>query len=69
MAEAWLRLRSGRGTSQDVTLLEHESAEHNYYVSHPGSTYSQAHAAANQIANWSIDRTPWTGEDYTEPWK
>jgi hypothetical protein len=69
MAEAWLRLRSGRGAPQDVTLLEHEFAEHNYYVSHPGVGYSEAHAAANKVANWSIDKPPPTGEDYTKAWK
>jgi hypothetical protein len=69
MAEAWLRVRSGRFTPQDVTLLEHELAEHNYYVSNPGSTYSEAHAAANQVANWSINKSPFTGEDYTQAWK
>jgi hypothetical protein len=69
MAEAWLRLRCGRGTPQDVTLLEHEFAEHNYYVSHPGVGYSEAHEAANKVANWSINRPPPAGEDYTKAWK
>ncbi len=69
MAEAWLRLRSGRGTPPDVMLLEHESAEHNYYVSHPGATYSEAHAAANQVADWSVDTWPASNEDYAKPWK
>ena len=31
MAEAWLRLRSGTHVPQDLLLLEHELAEHNYW--------------------------------------
>jgi hypothetical protein len=69
MAEAWLRLRSGDYLPQDVTLLEHELAEHNYYVQHPGSTYREAHDAANQVADWGSDIPPSTGEDYGKPWR
>jgi hypothetical protein len=35
MAEAWLRLRSGSYKPQDLVLLEHELAEHNYWQEHP----------------------------------
>jgi hypothetical protein len=69
MAEAWLRLRSGLRTPQDLTLLEHESAEHKYYLEHPGAPYSAAHAAANRVANWQINKSPSTGEDYSKAWK
>jgi hypothetical protein len=69
MAEAWLRLRSGSFLPQDLTLLEHELAEHNYYVQHPGSTYREAHDAANQVADWAADRPPSTGEDYEKRWR
>jgi hypothetical protein len=69
MAEAWLRLRSGDYLPQDVTLLEHELAEHNYYVQHPGATYREAHYAANQVADWGSNIPPSTGEDYGKPWR
>jgi hypothetical protein len=69
MADAWLRLRSGQYLPQDLTLLEHELAEHNYYVQHPGSTYREAHAAANQVADWESDIPPPTNEDYGKPWR
>ncbi len=69
MAEAWLRLRSGIRAPQDLTLLEHEFAEHNYYLEHPGTPYSAAHEAANQVANWQISKPPSTGEGYSKAWK
>lgn len=69
MAETWLRLRAGGYLPQDLTLLEHELAEHNYYAQHPGSSYREAHGAANQVADWAADRPPSTGEDYEKPWR
>jgi hypothetical protein len=69
MAEAWLRLRSGAYLRQDLTLLEHELAEHDYYVQHPGSTYREAHAAASQMADWASDIPSPTNEDYGKPWR
>lgn len=51
MAEAWLRLRSGRPLPEDLTLLEHELAESRYYEGNPGADYRAAHNAANQVAN------------------
>ncbi|MFI2613894.1 hypothetical protein [Streptomyces sp. NPDC018584] len=70
MAEAWIRLRAGRYTDSDLLLLEHELAEHQYYVANPGAPYSDAHAAANKIANWEAsDITPPTREDYNAPWE
>ena len=69
MAEAWLRLRSGNYKPQDLMLLEHELAEHNYYVQHPGAIYPEAHAAANKIANWSDDIPSPGNEDYNKPWE
>jgi hypothetical protein len=69
MAEAWLRLRAGGYLPHDLTLLEHELAEHNYYAQHPGTTYREAHGAANQVADWAAGRPPSTGEDYEKPWR
>lgn len=69
MAEAWLRIRSGRPTVPDIALLEHELAESRYYDAHPGATYSDAHAAANNVSNWQ-DQIPLpTYEDYSTPWR
>ena len=69
MAEAWLRLRSGDYLPQDLTLLEHELAEHDYYAQHPGSTYREAHAAANRVADWGSDIPAPANEDYGKPWR
>jgi hypothetical protein len=69
MAEAWLRLRSGRHRPEDIVLLEHELAESRYYSDHPGATYEQAHAAANGVANWQNRIPEPTYEDYSEPWR
>ena len=69
MAEAWLRLRSGNYKPQDLTLLEHELAEHNYYRQHPQGDYSEAHQAANRVAAWQLNRPSATHEDYNKPWK
>ncbi|MFG2500794.1 hypothetical protein ACGFSB_21585 [Streptomyces sp. NPDC048441] len=70
IAEAWIRLRAGRYTSSDLLLLEHELAEHRHYVENPGSPYSEAHAAANEVANWEAsDITPPSREDYDAPWE
>ncbi len=52
IAEAWDRLRAGRGTPNDILLLEHERAEAAIMAAHPGMTYSQAHHLANQQFNW-----------------
>lgn len=68
-ARIWLRLRSGNYKPQDLMLLEHELAEHNYYVQHPGAVYPEAHAAANKIANWSDDIPSPGNEDYNKPWE
>lgn len=69
MAEAWLRLRSGRPLPEDIVLLEHESAEARYYDAHPGSTYEDAHHAANQVSNWQNHIPAPTYENYSEPWR
>ena len=69
MAEAWLRLRGGRHRPEDIVLLEHELAESRYYRDHPGADYEQAHAAANQEANWQNRIPEPTFEDYSEPWR
>ncbi|MEV7625519.1 hypothetical protein [Actinoplanes sp. NPDC089786] len=69
MAEAWLRLRSGSAIPDDVALLEHESAEARYYDAHPGATYEQAHAAANEVSSWQNRIPAPTYEDYSKPWR
>jgi uncharacterized protein YukE len=69
MAEAWLRLRGGRARPEDVALLEHELAESNYYRDNPGATYSDAHAAANQVSNWQNQIPEPAYESYAEPWR
>ena len=65
MAEAWVRLHRGEPLPEDYVLLEHELAEFRYYRHHPGSTYREAHIAANQIANWERIMPDPTHEDYT----
>ena len=69
MAEAWLRLRSGRPLPEDLALLEHESAEARYYDTHPGTTYEEAHRAANEVSNWQNQIPDPTYEDYSTPWR
>ncbi|WP_433657921.1 toxin glutamine deamidase domain-containing protein [Nocardia sp. CA-128927] len=63
IAEAWVRLRSGKYTESDVRLLEHELAEHDYLTRNPDATYADAHRAANEIANWERNRQPAPRED------
>ena len=69
IAEAWLRLRSGRPLPEDLALLEHESAEARYYDTQPGATYEEAHRAANAVANWQNHIPDPTYEDYSTPWR
>ncbi|MEU2030977.1 toxin glutamine deamidase domain-containing protein, partial [Nocardia amamiensis] len=56
IAEAWIRMRSGRHTDSDLLLLEHELAEHRYLQEHPDASYVDAHNVANEVANWERDR-------------
>ena len=49
---AWLRLTQGDPIESDFTLLQHEYAEMKYYEAHPGASYSEAHQAANGMADW-----------------
>ena len=51
-AEAWLRLEEGTATDMDRVLMHHEFLELNYLREHPGVTYREAHAIANETANW-----------------
>ncbi|WP_229715762.1 WXG100 family type VII secretion target [Mangrovihabitans endophyticus] len=69
MADAWLRLRSGRARPEDIALLEHELAEARYYDAHPGATYEEAHRAANEVSNWQNQIPEPTYEDYSAPWR
>jgi hypothetical protein len=69
MAEAWLRLRSGSYKPEDLTLLEHELAEHGYWQQNPEAIYWDAHGAANQVANWQDNIPEPSNEDYNAPWE
>jgi uncharacterized protein YukE len=69
MAEAWLRLRSGRQRPQDVVLLEHELAESRYWQQHPDAPYPEAHRVANETARWENQIPQPTNEDYGTPWR
>lgn len=69
MAEAWLRLRSGKALPEDVALLEHELAEARHWQQNPNASYSDAHAAANQVSRWETQIPPATNEDYSETWR
>lgn len=52
-AEAWFRLQDGKGTDLDRLWLQHEKFELEYMRDNPGSTYREAHDAANKVANWA----------------
>jgi hypothetical protein len=69
MAEAWLRLRSGRARPEDVALLEHELAEARYWQQNPNASYRDAHAAANQVSRWENQVPPASNEDFSKPWR
>jgi hypothetical protein len=69
MAEAWMRLRSGRHQPEDLALLEHELAESNYWQQNPNAVYWEAHRAANEVSNWESQIPAPTNEDYNEPWR
>ena len=47
IADAWARLKAGRGTAIDLRLLRHEAAEAWYMRKH-GPSYMRAHAAAQR---------------------
>lgn len=69
MAEAWLRLRSGRALPEDVALLEHELAEARYWQQNPNASYKDAHAAANDVSRWENRIPPASNEDFSKPWR
>ncbi|MGI5188950.1 hypothetical protein ACQEVI_12495 [Promicromonospora sp. CA-289599] len=52
-AEAWFRLQDGKALPSDRLWLLHEKTELEYLRDNPGSTYREAHAAANHVANWA----------------
>lgn len=68
IAEAWIRLRSGRPHPADLVLFEHELAESNYYRDNPGALYQEAHAYANIDHNWAPVAAPRSGERYDTLW-
>jgi hypothetical protein len=53
IANAWQRLRTGQGTTADVTLLKHETPEM-WYRNNVLDEYRAAHAAANERWNWQV---------------
>jgi uncharacterized protein YukE len=69
MADAWLRLRSGRPLPEDIALLEHELFESNYLKSHPEAAYREAHLAANEVSKWEDQIPSPTREDFEEGWR
>ncbi|MFD4441153.1 toxin glutamine deamidase domain-containing protein [Nocardia sp. NPDC058519] len=66
IAEAWMRMSLGRATPDDIVLLEHELAEAQYYESHPGAPYQEAHQFANLSFNWEAMQHSHTGENIDE---
>jgi hypothetical protein len=61
-AAAWLRLADGEATDLDRLFLHHEHLELNYLREHPGAPYREAHAFANQTADWYralMEARPW----------
>ncbi|MGA4987575.1 hypothetical protein [Nonomuraea bangladeshensis] len=68
IADAWIRLRSGRPLPEDFILLEHELAELNYLREHPGCTYQEAHAAANETYHWESQVPLNIREDMESDW-
>ncbi|MGW5921293.1 toxin glutamine deamidase domain-containing protein [Nocardia fluminea] len=66
IAEAWMRMTLGRATPDDIVLLEHELTEAQYYESHPGAPYQEAHQFANQSFNWEAMQHSHTGENIDE---
>lgn len=63
IAEAWMRLSSGRALPEDIVLLEHEIAEAKYYDEHPGASYRDAHVEANKTFDWESNIPGRTGEN------
>ncbi|KZM69173.1 hypothetical protein [Nocardia terpenica] len=63
IAEAWMRLSSGRALPEDIVLLEHEIAEAKYYDEHPGASYRDAHVEANKNFDWESNIPGRTGEN------
>lgn len=69
IAEAWIRLRSGRPLAEDIVLLEHELREAHYLGEHPDATYAEAHDHANERFNWQDNIPERTGERYDTLWR
>jgi hypothetical protein len=63
IAEAWMRLGSGRHLAQDIVLLEHELAESRVESADSTTTYARAHEVANAQFPWFRDIPRRTGED------
>ncbi|MGW1974645.1 putative T7SS-secreted protein [Streptomyces sp. NPDC001889] len=68
IADAWIRLRSGRAVPEDYVLLEHELAELSYLRDRPGSTYQEAHAYANTKYHWDSLVPLYVREDWEGEW-
>jgi hypothetical protein len=68
IADAWIRLRSGKALPEDHVLLEHELTELNYLREHPGATYQEAHRVANETYNWQSKVPLDKREDFEDEW-
>lgn len=66
IAEAWMRMAFGRAEDEDITLLEHELAEAEYYERYPESSYRDAHQYANSLFPWETNPHRPTGENINE---
>jgi hypothetical protein len=69
IADAWIRLRTGRQLPEDLVLLEHELAEAEYLRQNSQATYREAHRAANKVANWEHQIPAATREDFNAEWR
>lgn len=67
IADAWIRLRSGKSLPEDRLLLEHELAEARHMKVNPNSTYQQAHREANKTYNWEKSQ-PFVRQDIDAEW-
>lgn len=66
IASAWIRLQKGEHIEYDTLLLEHEIAEARFWEQNPRATYSEAHKAATEVADWDKHRSkfPFNPDDY-----
>ena len=66
MAVAWNRLKDGKPEERDILLLHHELLE-SQIEKERNCTLAEAHAAAQEVYNWSAEMDRIFGEDGGEP--